>query len=225
MRITNILFDLDGTLIDSVAGIESAIQTAVTAVLPNQKLPSLKMLIGPPIRELLEQVLINVEPKTLDEIIIRFRETYDREGWKQSIAYEGVLATLESLHQQQIASWIVTNKPILPTRQILDHLEMSKFFTGIFSPDCQVPHFQSKVTMVSHLVTNYKLDPITTLLVGDSFDDALSASSNNLHFAWASYGYGNLDLYKLPITSLLSRITDLLDNIDSSPSKTNSLQN
>jgi phosphoglycolate phosphatase len=215
MQITNILFDLDGTLIDSVAGIEFAIQTAVVAVLPDRELPSLKMLIGPPIRELLEQVLIDVEPGTVDEIVIRFREIYDRDGWQQSIAYEGVLSTLEYLHQQQIASWIVTNKPTLPTHQIIDFLEMSKFFTGIFSPDCQIPHFRSKTTMVAQVIANYKLDPTATLLVGDSHDDALAAHSNNLHFSWASYGYGNLDLYKFPVTARLSQFTDLLDSTGS----------
>jgi phosphoglycolate phosphatase len=219
MQIDNILFDLDGTLIDSVAGIEHAIQAAVAVVLPERELSSLKMLIGPPIRELLEQVLINIESETLDEIIIRFRDIYDRDGWQQSIAYEGVLSTLEHLHQQQIASWIVTNKPILPTRQILDRLEMSKFFTGIFSPDCQVPHFRSKTTMVTQVITEYHLDPAATLLVGDSHDDAVAAYSNKLHFAWASYGYGNLDLYKFPITTRLSKFTDLLNNGDSSTLK------
>jgi phosphoglycolate phosphatase len=211
MQIDNILFDLDGTLIDSVAGIEFAIQTAVAAVLPDRELPGLKMLIGPPIWELLKQVLSNVEPEALDEIVDRFRDIYDREGWKQSIAYEGVLATLESLHQQQIASWIVTNKPILPTRQILDRLEMSKFFTGIFSPDCQAPHFRSKTTMVTQVITEYQLDPSATLFVGDSCDDALAAHSNNLRFAWVSYGYGNIDINKLPVTTNLSRFIDLLD--------------
>jgi phosphoglycolate phosphatase len=211
MQITNILFDLDGTLIDSAAGIEYAIQTAVAAVLPDRKLPSLKMLIGPPIRELLEQVLIDVEHEALDEIIDRFREIYDRDGWQKSIAYEGVLVTLESLHQQQIASWIVTNKPILPTRQILDWLEMSRFFTEIFSPDCQIPHFPSKTTMVTQVITEYQIDPAATLFVGDSHDDALAAHSNNLRFAWASYGYGNIDINKLPVTTNLSRFIDLLD--------------
>jgi phosphoglycolate phosphatase len=211
MQIANILFDLDGTLINSVVGIEYAIQAAVAAVLPDRELSSLKMLIGPPIRELLKQVLINVESEALDEIVDRFRDIYDREGWQQSIAYDGVLTTLEYLHQQQIASWIVTNKPLLPTRQILDRLEMSKFFTGIFSPDYQVPHFRSKTAMVAWVIAEHGLNPAATLLVGDSVDDALAAESNNLHFAWASYGYGDLDLNKLPVIAQLSQFTDLLD--------------
>lgn len=82
MQIDNILFDLDGTLIDSVAVIEYAIQAAVAAVLPDRELSGLRMLICPPIGELLEQVLINVDPKTLDEIIVRFRDIYDRDGWQ-----------------------------------------------------------------------------------------------------------------------------------------------
>jgi phosphoglycolate phosphatase len=215
MQISNILFDLDGTLIDSIAGIEFAINAAVAATLPHRKLPSFQMLIGPPIRELLEQVLDNVELHTLDDIISRFREIYDREGWQYSIAYEGVRTTLDSLREQQIVSWIVTNKPILPTNQILDRLEMRKFFTGVFSPDSQIPHFQSKTAMVTQIIAKYGLDPRSTLLVGDSQDDALAACSNSLHFAWASYGYGNLDLNNFPVATQLSQIANLLDEITS----------
>jgi phosphoglycolate phosphatase len=215
MQISNIFFDLDGTLIDSLAGIEFAIQAAVAVVLPNKKLPSCRMLIGPPIRELLEQVLDNVELHTLDNIISQFREIYDREGWQYSIAYNDIYATLDSLRRQQIGSWIITNKPILPTCRILDRLEMSKFFIGVFSPDSQVPHFQSKAAMVTQVISKHGLDPRSTLMVGDSQDDALAAYSNNLHFAWASYGYGNLDLNKFPVVTQLSQLSDLLDNVTS----------
>jgi phosphoglycolate phosphatase len=212
MQIDNILFDLDGTLIDSLAGIEYAIQAAVAAVLPDRELSSLKMLIGPPIGELLEQVLINVEPETLDEIIVRFRDIYDRDGWQQSIAYEGVLPTLEYLHQQQIASWIVTNKPTLPTHQILDRLNLREFFTDVFSPDCRLPGFTSKADMVAALIDNYGLNPRSTWLVGDSHDDALAASLAGIPFIAATYGYGRVHLTSdLPIADRLSQFSDLLN--------------
>lgn len=121
MQIDNILFDLDGTPIDSIGGIHYAIESAIATILPDLEIPDLKMSIGLPIRELLKQVLIDVRPEILDEIVHRFRKIYDRDGWKRSLLYEGVYSTLDRLHQFQVKQWIVNNKPILPTQQIIDN--------------------------------------------------------------------------------------------------------
>ena len=91
----------------------------------------------------------------------------------------------------------------MPTIQILNYLEISHFFIGIFSPDSQVPHFKSKREMVKFLIHEYKMNSSTTLLVGDSEDDAIAANLNKLHFTWASYGYGK------PTDNRLSAITQL----------------
>ena len=212
MQIENILFDLDGTLIDSVGGIQFAIEGAIGSVLPDLKIPNFKLSIGPPIRELLEQGLTDVKPEVLDEIVRRFREIYDQDGWKQSVSYEGVDSTLELLQQLQVKQWIVTNKPILPTRKIINHLNLSRFFRDVFSPDCYTPHFPSKADMVVALIDQYGLNPDTTLLVGDSCDDALAASSSKIAFAAATYGYGRVHLISdLPITYQLSQFTDILN--------------
>jgi phosphoglycolate phosphatase len=93
MQIENILFDLDGTLIDSIGGIDYAIESAIATILPDLEIPDLKMSISLPIRELLKQELTDVRPEILDEIVHRFRKIYDRDGWKRSLLYEGVYST------------------------------------------------------------------------------------------------------------------------------------
>jgi phosphoglycolate phosphatase len=214
MEIENILFDLDGTLINSVAGIQFAVERAVSTILPQQKISDLEVLIGPPIGELLKQILTDISPEILDEILQQFREIYDREGWQLSLPYEGVLSGLTNLHQLQVKQWIVTNKPILPTRKILEHLHLSELFTDIFTPDYATPHFASKVDMVADLIDRYKLKPSSTLLVGDSYDDALAAFRSNIPFAAATYGYGRVHLNSnLPITHQLVNFRDLFDRI------------
>jgi phosphoglycolate phosphatase len=212
MQIENILFDLDGTLIDSIGGIQYSIESAIATILPDLEIPDLKMSIGPPIRELLKQVLTDVRPEILDEIVHRFREIYDRDGWKRSLLYEGVYSTLDRLHQLQVKQWIVTNKPILPTQQIIDRLNLQEFFTDVFSPDCRLPSFTSKADMVAALIANYGLNPRSTWLVGDSHDDALAASLAGIPFIAATYGYGRVHLTSdLPIADRLSQFSDLLN--------------
>jgi phosphoglycolate phosphatase len=212
MQIENILFDLDGTLIDSIGGIQYAIESAIATILPDLEIPDLKMSIGPPIRELLKQVLTDVRPEILDEIVNRFRKIYDRDGWKRSRLYEGVYSTLDLLHQLQVKQWIVTNKPILPTQQIIDRLNLREFFSDVFSPDCRLPSFTSKADMVAALIDNYGLNPRSTWLVGDSHDDALAASLAGIPFIAATYGYGRVHLTSdLPIADRLSEFSDILN--------------
>lgn len=210
MQIENILFDLDGTLIDSAEGIQFAIESAVASVLPDRQIPNLKLFIGPPVRKILEQILPDVRSEVLDKIIRQFREIYDEYGWKKSILYENARETIEYLNRQNIKTWIVTNKPNIPTIKTINHLEINHLFTKIFSLDSQVPHFQSKKEMVEFLMQEYKLNPSTTLLVGDSKDDAIAANSNGLHFTWASYGYGTLAQSNSSTITELSQLKSLL---------------
>ncbi len=83
MKTENILFDLDGTLIDSFSGIEHSARAAIAAVMPQRELPDLRRLIGPPVREVLRRAVSEVGSEKLDELERRFRISYDTQGWKK----------------------------------------------------------------------------------------------------------------------------------------------
>jgi len=214
MKIESILFDLDGTLIDSSPGIEYSAGIAVATVMPQRRIPCLRSLIGPSIREVFRQALKDVEPETLEELERKFRLSYDSDGWKKSVVYDGVLETLSQLYKLNVKSLVVTNKPITPTRNILEQLKLSVYFDDVFSPDSKSPPFTSKAEAVSFAIAKHKLEVEKTLLVGDSKDDAQAAEECGIKIAAVSYGYGRAYLEcKFPIHYVLPDFSHLLNGV------------
>ena len=192
MRTENVLFDLDGTLIDSFPGIEYSVRAAISAVTPHCEVADLRQLIGPPVREVLKRAVSGVEPETLDELERQFRVSYDGQGWQQALVYKGVTEVLLQLSQAKVKSFVVTNKPILPTGKILERLGLFKYFVDIVALDSRVPLFSSKAEAVAFLLSKHGLDARVTLFVGDSVDDARAAQLCGLRFVAVTYGYGRL---------------------------------
>ena len=124
MTISNVIFDLDGTLVDSRAGIEFSAQAALRPVCPDQAHATLHLHIGIPIRLIFSEILGDPAPFLLDLLERQFRLSYDSAGWKQSRAYPGTEKMLFDLTRSRIDCFVATNKP----RHATSH-------SGIFASD------------------------------------------------------------------------------------------
>ena len=188
----NIIFDLDGTLVDSAPGIERALFESIKLVLPEAmiQLPDIRAHIGPPLKELIEQLLPDVSAEVADQIASKFRFTYDGNAWQRTVLYEHVMETLAWLAEHGIDRFLVTNKRSQPTRQIIIKLGLFEFFRDVVSPDINDIAFPSKEAMVRYLIEKHSLNLEKTLLVGDTTSDAAAAQMCGIGFAVATYGYG-----------------------------------
>lgn len=212
MKVENIIFDLDGTLADTLPGIEAAAAAAVAAVLPQAQVPDFHAMIGPPVRTIFRQALGNLEPRVLDALEEEFRLRYDDTGWRESSAYAGVIETLSSLAGSGVGNYLATNKPIVPTKKIMDHLDLTPYFVDIVSMTSRRPPFGSKLEVASHIIAEHGLDRRETVLVGDSEDDARAALGLGIDFVAAAYGYGGVQARDdLPRRTVLTAFPDLLD--------------
>ncbi len=189
-----VLFDMDGTLVDSFPGIEAAVLEALERELPGVAHRFERSLVGPPIREIFNRALDYPSAEILVRLESAYRELYDHSGCLKSVLYPGVSETLRELGRMGIQSYIVTNKPKLPTTRILEALGLADMFVEVLSPDSVLPRFETKSAAAAHLVSSHGLDPETTMLVGDSVDDALAAQACDLAFVAARYGYGKAHL-------------------------------
>jgi phosphoglycolate phosphatase len=211
MTIQDILFDLDGTLVDSLPGVEFAARAAWEAVQPGPPCPSMRRLMGPPIQEMFRRAVPGADASTLGALVRAFRATYDNSGWQKTVPFPGVSDALKELTTNGIRCFVVTNKPSVSTQRILDHCGLSPFFTEVASLDSRTPPFASKTDATQMLVAGYHIDRSQAVLMGDTIEDAHVAQVCGLRFVAFRGGYGWPDLTaNLPTPHVCDRFEDLL---------------
>lgn len=186
----SVIFDLDGTLVDSLPGIEYSARTAIESVLPGVPMPDLKAIIGPPIAAMFARLWPDLDPEKMARLVAAFRSHYAEKGCLDSLPFPGVMDSLSRLQAAGLRMFVLTNKPAAPTKTILVALGLAEFFAGVLAPDSPESPFASKPDGARALMRRFALDADQTTLVGDGADDAAAAEACGFRFIAAAYGYG-----------------------------------
>ena len=191
-RYPHILFDLDGTLIDSAPAIlasfrEAFASTGVTAVRSIDE-----SVIGPPLTETLQLLSGSDDLALIGRLAESFKASYDSEGYKATAAYAGVGELLAQLAAAGRQLSIATNKRIHPTRLILAHLGWLDYFSHVYALDLFTPRLPDKAAMIARLLADQNIPRDQAIYIGDRSEDGESADANNLPFIAVTWGYGSL---------------------------------
>jgi phosphoglycolate phosphatase len=186
------VFDLDGTLVDSRPAIEKAAQMAIAQIVPIYRDRKVTAAIGPPIRQMFKEVFSELDAATLELVVAAFRTAYDSDVCRETPSYPGVPELLARIAARGVVSFVLTNKPFAPTRQILSQLGVERHIREIVAPDSPAHPFTSKTEALDALLQRHKLARDLTVMVGDAKDDAAAAKACGVAFAAAIYGYGGL---------------------------------
>jgi phosphoglycolate phosphatase len=190
MRARAVLFDLDGTLVDSLPGIEFSVDCSLAECNGPPRQRDLRPLIGPPIRTILQRLVPDADNQQLSVLEQRFRRSYDSEGWRKTVLHDGAMDILTRLRTAEVPLFLVTNKPQVPTEKILNALGIADLFTEVLCRDSKMPPFQSKQEMVREIVSARRLDPAACIYVGDSPEDFRAATEAGVPVALVAHGYG-----------------------------------
>ena len=185
-----VLFDFDGTLIDSATSVLASLQHALTREACTPKVTLGPHLIGPPLRRTLATLVGSDNTALIDRLAQRFREHYDSEGYRATEVFDGVPELLAALRAAEIDLYIVTNKRVAATRQILTHLGWLDFFVGVYALDAFDPPLPHKPAVVDTVLKRYAIPRESSWMVGDSEEDQRAAELNSLRFFAARWGYG-----------------------------------
>ena len=189
MTINAVIFDLDGTLVDSAPGILKSFQMAFEAngILPRKQLT--QDLIGPPLHVALAEIAETNDPTVLRALAASFKMNYDAVGYLSARPFPGVEALLKCLNEHKIPLYIATNKREIPTACIIESLNWKKYFTGVFSLDSLTPPAPTKAHLIKYITILFGLNPNTTLYVGDRDADRVAANDAMTEFFLATWGY------------------------------------
>lgn len=194
-----IVFDLDGTLIDSAP----SIYVAANKVLLSEGLPELtftqvRSFIGHGVAALIQQMMTAVglpaDPARHAVLEALFMELYDT-AVDETVLYTGVSDALRQLQGDGWSMAICTNKPMAPTRAVLRHFGLSETFPVIFGGD-SLP--QRKPDPTPLLTTIKAMGATRALFVGDSDVDAETAHRGSVPFALFTEGYRKNPVADLP---------------------------
>lgn len=192
-----IVFDFDGTLIDSAPSILDAFSSALReeGITPQVQLDS--SLIGPPLAETLMRLCGSNESRLIQSLSEKFKRHYDVTGVATTNAYPGVESMLERLTTAGSALHICTNKRLSVTRAILERLGWKNMFASVYALDMTEPRITGKRQLLSKQIVEQNIDTSNAIFVGDKQEDGLAAKTNGMNFYYASWGYGDLQHMQL----------------------------
>lgn len=202
-----LLFDLDGTVLDSLPGITFSVNEACRKAGLPELTVDLRTLIGPPMRTILSKVVPSAGTTLLDELESNFRLTYDLVGWKRTACFKGTREVLTSMKSAGHRLFVVSNKPRHISLRILEHEGVLNLFERIYTRDTRVPPYSSKEEMIREIMHEYNVPPSSCMLVGDTMDDVEASTASGIGLAFMEHGYGEAPA-DLPVQLRLQGFSD-----------------
>lgn len=192
MRLGNkvIIYDLDGTLVDSLPGIAQSFRYTLQEL--NQPDPSdedIRLAIGPGLHRTLEIMLGTSEKHSIDKAVKIYRQYYDSTGYKATTFYPGIKAMLEDVRRAEMPQFVASMKSDTIVRPILEYLDSLPLFVETIGANPE-GLTTTKSEMLEALAEKHGFSLADSILVGDTAHDARAAREAGVAFYGVTFGYG-----------------------------------
>jgi phosphoglycolate phosphatase len=188
--LSTVLFDLDGTLTDSRAGITACIRHALDRLghaCPDDE--ALAIYIGPPLRGTLSTLLGTTDTTLIETAVGHYRTRYEAVGLFENRVYDAVPAMLDAIARRGHPMAVATAKMRHTATRIVEHFALARHFTGVYGAE-PGGRFDAKIDLLAHLIGAGVIRPEAAVMVGDRASDIVAAKINGIRSIGALWGYG-----------------------------------
>jgi len=191
-NINNILFDLDGTLIDPKEGIVNSTLYALNKLdIQENYIDELDTFIGPPLRDSFAN-RYNLSDDMADKAMSYYREYFSVKGIYENKLYPGVTELLESLSSRNYQLYVATSKPTVYAKEVLKYFKIDNYFRAIIGSNLDNTR-TDKTEIISYIISSFGLMASHTMMIGDRKHDMIGAKNNSMKTIGVTYGYGSLE--------------------------------
>ena len=188
MSLLVVLFDLDGTLIDSSPGIRRCVDESLAfhelAPITDAQFAEF---IGPPLTDSFGGLAS--DPSMVPSLIAVYREHYGAGGMYEYSVYDGVPELLDRLVARGYRLGVATSKVGRYARPVVDHAGLSDRFGVVSGAESDGPGAAKPVVMTAAIEALGVEDPATVVMIGDRAHDGQGASALGTHFIGVSWGF------------------------------------
>lgn len=184
-----VVFDVDGTLLDTSEGVLAAVSYAIKeSSLPELSEEEMKTFIGPPIQDSLAKHY-DLTPEQVQSIAEVFRDRYKGDDLLKAEPYEGIYQVFEELQAMGIRLAVATYKRQDYATRILEHFGFDKYTKILYGADNQ--NKLKKKDIIEKCMLDLGVhDYSKAVMIGDSDNDAIGAKGLGMDFIGVTYGFG-----------------------------------
>lgn len=212
MKYKAVLFDMDGTLLDTLADMAAAVNHILSVHgYPLRTVEEVRTFVGNGARKLMERALPpDVTGDAFEALLEEYRQWYEAHACVKTAPYPGVPAVLAALHRAGVRCAVVSNKPDGATRELA-----ARFFPGLpaFGQQDGIPA-KPAPNMVYHALAELGVEASAAAYVGDSEVDVALARNAKLPLIAVSWGFrGREALEEAGAALVVDDAATLLENM------------
>lgn len=216
-----ILFDLDGTIINSQEGITKCVQYALKAYgIDEPDLNQLLCFIGPPL-ELIFRRNYGMTREDAWQSVVKYRERFDSKGIFECFLYDGVKETIIRMKENGYVLALASSKPETACRRILEHFELLPYFDEVAGAtlDGAISTKEEVLEELGRRMSDSGISKEEMCLIGDTKYDAAGAKAFGISCIGVSYGFGTREELKEAgadaVFDTIKEVENYIENIKS----------
>ena len=208
-----VIFDLDGTLIDTAPDLIDSLNHTITAAgLEPVTFDDLTHLVGQGVRVMIRRAFdlrkVPLDDETWDQLALRFMDHYASQMPGKSRPYPGALDCLDRLSAAGFGLAVCTNKPEALALVLMEKLGLSERFLAITGGDT----FAVRKPDAQHIFGTIDMargEPARSIMIGDSVNDILAAQNAGIASIAVSFGYSDVPVESLGPSHVVAGYDDL----------------